>query len=99
MSPNLLRLLIAYDIADDARRGRLAKLLESYGDRIQYSVFLIDLTAAQEVRLKRAAASLIDVGVDSILYCRLGSADGPAQERLEFIGSKRRTVDDVGFVL
>lgn len=99
MSPNLLRLLIAYDVVDDARRSRLAKLLESYGDRIQYSVFLIDVTAAQEVRLKRAAVSVIEAAVDSILYCRLGAADGPAQDRLEFVGRKRRTVDDAGFVL
>mgnify|MGYP002748130839 FL=1 len=37
------RTLIAYDIPDDKRRGRIAKLLLTYGDRIQYSVFIVDI--------------------------------------------------------
>ncbi len=37
------RWLIAYDISLDERRTRIAHLLESYGDRVQYSVFVVDL--------------------------------------------------------
>jgi len=29
------RYLIAYDVADDLRRTKVAKKLESYGDRVQ----------------------------------------------------------------
>ncbi|MGW0036105.1 CRISPR-associated endonuclease Cas2 [Gordonia sp. NPDC003376] len=99
MSQNLFRLLVAYDVVDDLRRTRLAKLLESYGDRIQYSVFLIDLTAAQEVRLRKSAIAKIDISVDSIVFCRLGDAAGAAQDRLEFVGKRRPMTDDLGFVL
>jgi len=31
--------IIAYDIQDDKRRRRLAKVLEGYGQRMQWSVF------------------------------------------------------------
>ena len=34
-------LLVAYDITVDNRRARLAALLQSWGDRIQYSVFVV----------------------------------------------------------
>jgi CRISPR-associated protein Cas2 len=36
------RFLVAYDIPSDRRRERLAKCLERHGDRVQYSVFVID---------------------------------------------------------
>jgi len=32
------RYLIVYDTSDDVRRTKVAKKLESYGDRVQYSV-------------------------------------------------------------
>ena len=40
-------ILITYDIRDDRRREKLAKLLLSYGDRVQYSVYECLVTQAQ----------------------------------------------------
>lgn len=37
--------VVAYDISDDARRTRLSKELENWGQRAQYSVFECDLDA------------------------------------------------------
>jgi len=34
-------LLVAYDIPDDGRRGKVAKELIKMGRRVQYSVFLV----------------------------------------------------------
>ncbi len=31
--------VISYDIVEDRRRNKIAKLLEGYGQRVQYSVF------------------------------------------------------------
>jgi CRISPR-associated protein Cas2 len=39
--------VVAYDIPDDARRTRVAKELENWGQRAQYSVFECDLDAAR----------------------------------------------------
>jgi CRISPR-associated protein Cas2 len=35
--------VVSYDIVDDRRRGRVSKVLEGYGRRVQYSVFECDL--------------------------------------------------------
>ncbi|MBM7846596.1 CRISPR-associated endonuclease Cas2 [Herpetosiphon giganteus] len=44
--------LISYDIAVDKRRTRIAKILEGFGQRVQYSVFECDLTAKQYSKLR-----------------------------------------------
>ena len=36
---NKSKFLLIYDISDDKRRNKLAKLFESYGRRVQYSAF------------------------------------------------------------
>ncbi len=58
---------ICYDISDDRRRGRVAKILEDYGDRVQYSVFEVILdTEARLAKLKRRLQKVIDPEVDSV---------------------------------
>ena len=42
--------IVVYDIPDDKRRTRLAKFLEGYGRRVQYSVFECFITL-DEMRL------------------------------------------------
>ena len=34
-----MRNLVSYDIPDDKRRTKFAKIFEDFGDRVQYSVF------------------------------------------------------------
>ena len=72
MSEAARRHLVAYDIADDRRRAHVAKHLQSYGVRVQYSVFLIDLRPAKIQRLLTALESSIDPSRDSVLVCDLG---------------------------
>lgn len=51
--------LVCYDIRDDARLRRVAKLLEGYGERTQYSVFRCRLTPREEQRLRWELARLV----------------------------------------
>lgn len=44
--------LVCYDIRDDARLRKVAKLLEGYGERLQYSVFRCRLTSREQERLR-----------------------------------------------
>src|SRR5579862_7996729 len=44
--------LLAYDVRDDRRLRRTAKLLEGYGERLQYSVFRCKLSDRQLERLR-----------------------------------------------
>jgi CRISPR-associated protein Cas2 len=58
--PARSRCVIAYDISDDRRRTRLARLLLDYGDRLQHSVFEADLTPDDIERILRKARPLLD---------------------------------------
>ena len=80
------RFLIADDISDDPRRSRVAKALESYGDRIQYSVFLVDAKPAKLLRLRAALRRVMDLDGDCALICDLGPLSYGGRRRMEFIG-------------
>ncbi len=65
--------VIAYDIPDDKRRLRVARLLERYGERVQYSVFEMYLTVAEWQQLQtqlRARLNLEEDGVRVYRLCR-----------------------------
>lgn len=83
------RYLIAYDVADDVRRGRLAKKLESYGDRVQYSVFVLEIRPAGMIRLRSAMVAIIESNADSVLVCDLGPAGQVTGKKLTFLGRQR----------
>ncbi|WP_213455088.1 CRISPR-associated endonuclease Cas2 [Rhizomonospora bruguierae] len=89
------RYLIAYDISDDVRRTKVAKKLESYGDRVQYSVFVVDARPAKILRLRTQLIDLIDQGTDSVLFCNLGTLRDNQRRPLDVIG-RSRTITDHG---
>lgn len=47
----MIRFTLCYDISQTKKRTRLVKILEEFGERIQYSVFEFYLTKAQHVHL------------------------------------------------
>jgi CRISPR-associated protein Cas2 len=99
VSDKVHRYVLAYDVASDARRVRVAKTLASYGDRLQYSVFLVDTKPARMVRLKARATAQIDLATDSLLVCDLGLLVGEGSRRIEFLGEARTFTGDGPMVL
>lgn len=88
------RLLVAYDIQDDRRRARLATLLQRYGERVQYSVFVVDVGAAPRVRLTRAVNQILD-HPDSVLIADLGPATpGRTNPKITFMGRRPTITGD-----
>jgi CRISPR-associated protein Cas2 len=61
-------LVIAYDIVCNRRRNRLVKLLKSYGQRANYSVFECCLLKKEIGSLQEKIAKLIVPKEDSVLY-------------------------------
>jgi len=57
--------VIAYDSPSNKRRRKLAKLLEGYGERLQWSVFECHLQPHQQRRL-RQGLNRIATGEDSV---------------------------------
>ena len=68
-----------------ARLRRLARACQDFGQRVQYSVFEIEVDPAQWTLLKARLEGLIDAKVDSLRYYYLGSN---WQRRVEHVGAK-----------
>jgi len=81
------RTLVAYDVPDDKRRSRIARTLEAYGHRLQFSVFVVEIGPIKLARLRRELSALI-AAEDSVLLCDLGPAH-TADDRCEFLGRTR----------
>lgn len=72
------RYLIAYDIADPKRLRRVLKVMESYGTRLQYSVFLCDLTRAETLQWRTDILDAVSLSKDSVVRIDLGPSIAPA---------------------
>ncbi len=58
--------VISYDIPDDRRRAKLAKLLLDFGERVQYSVFEAVLDQKLFDKLLQRVNSVINDEEDSV---------------------------------
>ncbi|MFF0147013.1 CRISPR-associated protein Cas2 [Amycolatopsis sulphurea] len=81
------RYVIAYDIADPARLRRVCTLMEDHGERLQYSVFLCDLSPAERAELESRATDVIDLAHDSIIHIDLGPI--PSAPPIHTLGKPR----------
>lgn len=93
------RYLVAYDIPDDKRRSRVAKCLLSYGDRLQYSVFIVDAGKAKFIRMKDAVEALLNTAEDSVLLCDLGRLATVDDTIFTVIGRRRPLTDDTAIIV
>lgn len=84
--------VVCYDILDDKRRRQVVKIMESYGQRAQYSVFECDITDRQQITLEGKLSEVIDDEEDDIRFYPLNEADINRvrtlgkQARLNFLG-------------
>ncbi|MEO3388758.1 CRISPR-associated endonuclease Cas2 [Mesorhizobium sp. CAU 1741] len=82
--------LVTYDVAttegNGAKRLRgVAKACRDFGQRVQFSVFEIEVDPAQWTRLKSRLEGIIDPATDSLRYYYLGAN---WQRRVEHVGAK-----------
>jgi CRISPR-associated protein Cas2 len=82
------RYLMAYDIADPKRLRRICTLMEDHGERLQYSVFLCDLTLAERAELESAVVAVMNLAEDSVVQIDLGASSASAP--LRALGRSRR---------
>jgi len=85
-----MMVLVTYDVnvteGNGARRlRRVAKACRDYGQRVQYSVFEIEVEPAQWTMLKANLEAIIDAEHDSLRYYHLGSN---WRRRVEHVGAK-----------
>ncbi len=63
--------LVSYDIVDDRRRNRAAKALKAFGDRVQRSVFEMNLDRAEFDKMLKKLRPHIDEKEDSARIYRI----------------------------
>lgn len=80
------RFLIAYDIREPARLRRVCKTMEEYGQRLQYSVFICDLSRTELIRARAAVERVMNLAEDSVVIVDLGDV---AEARFNFIGARQ----------
>lgn len=66
--------VLAYDIADDRRRAKIAKAMEALGERVQGSVFEAYLTPAELEKLLKKTGKVLNEKEDSLRVYTLCSA-------------------------
>ena len=79
--------VVCYDIVNDKRRREVVTVLESYGQRGQYSVFECDITDRQQMTLKGKLAEVIDEDEDDVRFYPLNGAD---IKRIDTLGKRVR---------
>ncbi len=58
----------AYDVADPRRLYRVARVMKDYGQRVQYSVFEMDLASSAFESLRRRTEQELDTTADGVKY-------------------------------
>jgi CRISPR-associated protein Cas2 len=82
--------LVSYDVAVTSEGGarrlrRIARACQDYGQRVQFSVFEIELPPDQWVLLRARLLGEMDPTQDSLRFYFLGSA---RRQRIEHVGAK-----------
>lgn len=61
-----MRFLVCYDIPDDSKRTKLARWLDGFGDRIQFSVFECEIDGELMEEMWAGVLRLVDPAVDKV---------------------------------
>lgn len=63
--------IFAYDIRSNRRRNKVAKLLETYGERVNYSVFELFISAKLIHQLVQKLNKMIQHNTDKVLVYKI----------------------------
>jgi len=81
-----IRCLVSYDISDPKRLRKVARSLEGFGVRLQYSVFECPLDDLRLAKLKTELQPLLNHDEDQVLFVSLGSSTNDASLIIEAMG-------------
>ena len=73
---------VAYDITDDNRRAKVAKILQDFGTRVQYSLFECNTDRRAFLRLQHRLEAEIDLAEDTVTFYHLCAACEKQTHRL-----------------
>ncbi len=67
--------MLCYDVRDPKRLNKVYKMMNGYGDPVQYSVFLCDLSDTEMVYMKRDLTELLNLNEDRVIIVNTGKGD------------------------
>lgn len=94
--------LVSYDISNPHRLRRVHRIVRDFGQALQYSVFLAQLSAVQKAELIRRLAKAIHDEEDQVLFFDLGRVKGRFEIELpphELIGRPLGVATDRSIVV
>lgn len=81
-----IRYLVSYDISNPKRLRRVARALEGFGVRLQYSVFECPLDEMRLAKLRAALQPLLKHDEDQVLFVSLGPSANDASLVIDAMG-------------
>ncbi len=88
------RYIVAYDVRDPARLRRTYEVVRSFGYRMQYSVYVCDLTNSELIGLKAGLLEVCNLSEDSVAFVNLGPAIGRGETCFEYLGARETLRSD-----
>lgn len=79
-------IIVSYDIIVNSKRTKLAKKLQDFGERVQYSVFECNLDNEQIEELKKQTLKFVDLEKDSLRIYRICET---CKNKVESFGIKK----------
>ena len=81
-----IRYLVSYDICEPKRLRKVARAMEGFGVRLQYSVFECPLDEMKMAMLKAALHPIVKHDEDQVLFVSLGPSANDASLIIEAMG-------------
>lgn len=73
--------VLIYDISNSKRLQKIAKIMENYGVRVQYSVFEVIATSRTIQEIRQKVQRVIEPKEDSVIYFEICSEDWQKQRK------------------
>ncbi len=78
--------LVCYDITSDRRLRKVYRIMNGYGDPVQYSVFLCELSRREKAELQDKLTAVLNCAEDQVMFVHLGPASGHGAWCFETLG-------------
>lgn len=88
------RYLVTYDVSSATRLRRVFRAMHGFGNAVQYSVFLCDLSAAERQLMRERLTALLNLREDRVLIVDLGAATEERGESFEVMGRQLESMPD-----
>lgn len=91
--------VVTYDIGDPKRLHKVYKLMRGYGEHLQLSVFLCELSDKDRATLEGRLKKIIHEREDQVLFADLGLAEGRAPGQISALGKRYEPPEQVAIIV